>query len=183
MPLLPVANVGQLAADLAGQSKESGYEVHLNLGQIQGESNSSAHLNEIEVVSFSWGCSNTAVASAQGGTTKGGKASVSELNVVKYTDKATPLLFSAVMSCQTFPTATISLSKSTGGKKPEDYYIIKLQSVIVTSLQQASPSGAELGTETITLNFGNINLDYKMQTALGILVSAATGSYDLKGGK
>ena len=99
-------------------SSQSGYEVHLNLGSVQGESSSKAHLNEIEVISFSWGLSNSAVRSAQGGTTKGGKVSIDEITVVKHTDKSTPLLVNAVASCQTFPTATISLSKSTGGKKP-----------------------------------------------------------------
>jgi len=161
----------------------SGYEVHLDLVQIQGESNSSAHPNEIEVASFSMGCSNSVVMSSQGATTKGGKASVSEITVTKYTDKSSPQLFGAVCGCQVFKTAKISVSKSTGGKKPEDYLIIAMNSVIISSWQLSSPSGAGVGTETLTLKFGKINIDYKMQTAMGILVSAANCSYDLTQGQ
>jgi type VI secretion system secreted protein Hcp len=165
------------------QAGESAYEVHLDMGKIQGESQSKAHPNEIEVVSFSWGLSNTAVRSAQGDSTKGGKASVGEIAVVKRTDKSSPFLVLAVTGCQTFPSATISLSKSTGGKKPEDYFIIKMTNVYVSSLQLSSPSVGAMGTETITLNFQKITLDYRMQNDMGILVSAGTANYDLGQGK
>jgi type VI secretion system secreted protein Hcp len=180
---MPIVVSETTTGGASAQSSVSGYEVHLDLGSIQGESNSSAHPNEIEVVSFSWGLSNTAVRSAQGGTSKGGKASIGEISVVKYTDKSTPQLFAAVTACQTFKTATISLSKSTGGKKPEDYFTVKMTNVYISSMQLSSPSGGELGKETITLNFQTVSLDYKMQTAMGILVSAATASYDLTQGK
>jgi type VI secretion system secreted protein Hcp len=163
-------------------SSQSGYEVHLNLGSVQGESNSSAHSNEIEVISFSWGLSNSAVRSVQGGTTKGGKVSINEITLVKHTDKSTPLLVNAVASCQTFPTATISLSKSTGGKKPEDYFVIKMNNAYISSLQLSSPSAGALGTETIALNFQKITMDYKMQNAMGILVSASSATCDLTQG-
>jgi type VI secretion system secreted protein Hcp len=166
----------------APQQALRGYEAHLDLGSVQGESSSSAHPNEIEVVSLSWSLSNTAVRSAQGTTAKGGKASVGEISIVKHTDKSTPPIFAAVTTCQTFPKVTISLSKSTGGKKPEDYFTIKMTNVYISSMQLSSPSGGELGTETITLNFQTITLDYKMQTAMGILVSAATASYSLVDG-
>lgn len=167
----------------AKQGASSGYEVHLDLVKIQGESNSTAHPNEIEIVSFSWGLSNTAVRSAQGDSTKGGKASVGEISLVKHTDKSSPGLFLAVTGCQTFPTATISLSKSTGGKKPEDYFVIKLTNAYVSSLHFSSPSAEGLGTETLTLNFQKINMDYRQQNTMGILVSAASATYDLTQGK
>jgi type VI protein secretion system component Hcp len=89
----------------------------------------------------------------------------------------------AVTGCQTFPTATISLSKSTGGKKPEDYFIIKMSNVYISSLQLSSPSVGAMGTETVTLNFQKITLDYRMQNDMGILVSAGTATYDLGQGK
>ncbi len=165
------------------QTVEGAYEVHLDLGKIQGESNSTAHPHEIEVASFSWGLSNTAVRSAQGDSTKGGKAAVGEISLVKHTDKSTPFLVLAVTGCQTFPTATISLSKSTGGKKPEDYFIIKMSNVYISSLQLSSPSVGAMGTETVTLNFQKITLDYRMQNDMGILVSAGTATYDLGQGK
>lgn len=167
----------------APQQADGAYEVHLDLGKIQGESNSTLHPHEIEVVSFSWSLANTAVRSAQGDTTKGGKASVGEITLVKHTDKSTPFLVVAVTGCQTFPTATLSLCKSTGGKKPEDYFVIKMTNAYISSLQLSSPSVGAMGTETLTVNFQKISLDYRMQNDMGILVSAGTASYDLTQGK
>jgi type VI secretion system secreted protein Hcp len=161
---------------------QNSYEGHLNLGQIQGESNSAAHPNEIEVVSFSWGLSNAAVRSAQGGTTKGGKVTINEITLIKHTDKSTPLLFNAVATCQKFPKAIISLSKSTGGKKPEDYLTVTLTNAYIGSLQLSSPSVGAMGTETIVINFQKIEMDYKLQNAMGILVSASSANYDLTQG-
>ena len=158
------------------------YEVHLNLGAIQGESASSAHPNEIEVVSFNWGLSNSAVRSAQGGTSKGGKTTVNEITLTKHTDKSTPLLVNAVASCQKIPTAKISVSKSTGGKKPEDYLIITMTNAFIGSLQLASPSIGAMGTETVTINFQKLEIDYKIQNAMGILAGATTASLDLTQG-
>ena len=178
---IPEINIPVPAA--APQSAVSGYEVHLDIGKIQGESSSTAHPNEIEVVSWAWGLSNTAVRSAQGDTTKGGKASVGEISLVKHTDKSSPALVLAVTGCQTFPTATISLSKSTGGKKPEDYFVIKLTNAYISSLHLSSPSAEGLGTETLTLNFQKIFMDYRQQNSMGILVSAASATYDLTQGK
>src|SRR5579862_2665486 len=163
----------------ASSDAQNAYEGHLNLGQIQGESNSAAHPNEIEFVSFSWGLSNPAVRSAQGGTSKGGKVTINEISVVKHTDKSTPLLFNAIASAQKFPKAVLSLSKSTGGKKPEDYLTITLTNAYISSLQLSSPSVGAMGTETIVLNFQKIDMDYKQQNAMGILVSASSATYDL----
>jgi type VI secretion system secreted protein Hcp len=180
MPIvIPEINVNANPA----QTGDGAYEVHLDLGKIQGESHSTAHPHEIEVASFSWGLSNNAVRSAQGDTTKGGKAAIGEIVLVKHTDKSTPMLVLAVTGCQTFPTATISLSKSTGGKKPEDYFIIKLSNVFISSMQLSSPSVGAMGTETISLNFQKITIDYRMQNDMGILVSAGTATYDLGQGK
>ena len=180
MPIqIPEVNV----APGSRQGGTSGYEVHLDLGKIQGESNSTLHTNEIEVLSFGLSLTNSAVRSAQGDTTKGGKASVGEIALTKHTDKSTPHLFLAVTGCQMFPTATISLCKSTGGKKPEDYFIIKLTNAFISMMQLASPTGDGLGTETLSINFQKIFMDYRLQNTMGILVSAASATYDLTQGQ
>jgi type VI secretion system secreted protein Hcp len=163
----------------------SSYEYHLDLGSIQGESTSSLHPNEIEISSFSWGTSNSAVRSAAG-SPKGGKPTVSEITVTKQVDKASPLLFNAVWSSTVIKTAKISMSKSTGGTKPEDHVIITLTNVYVTSVQQTSSKNApeaQKGSETITLNFQKVNIDYKIQLASGLLAAASSASYDLTAGQ
>jgi len=163
----------------------SNYEMHLDLGSIQGESQSSTHSDEIELLSFSWGASNAAVRTATG-TTKGGKPTVSEITVTKQIDKSSPQLFNALVSSTLIKTATISLSKSTGGGNPEDHLVITLTGVYITSFQSSTskdlPPGQK-GCETVTLNFQKISIDYKVQLASGLLASGGSASYDLTKGQ
>ena len=172
MPLLPLKAVPE-----AG----SGIEIHLDLGSIQGESPSTAHPNEIEISSFSWGVSLTVIRT-KGGT--GGdtvpKASITEITVTKFVDKASVRLLAAITTGQYFKTAKITWSKSTGGKKPEDFLTITLTGVYITSVNQNSSRGDEgVGRETLTLSFDEVNYDYKEQGKNGIMTSAGQMTYDL----
>jgi type VI secretion system secreted protein Hcp len=172
MPLLPVKAI---------ESQSSGLELHLNLGSIQGESQSSLHKDEIEISSFSFGGTNVSIRSAQG-STKGGRPTVSEITVTKNFDKATTQLLSALVNSTVIKTASISMSKQTGAGKLEDYLVITLSNVIITSHQLSSsrslPPG-QLGSETVTLNYQKINIDYKIQLISGLLASGGTMAYDL----
>jgi len=85
MPLVPVG---------ATPGVVSGYEIHLDLASIQGESLSAAHPNEIELTSFSWGVSNSPVNTSTG-LVKGGKVSMTEVTVTKFIDKASVQLLKA----------------------------------------------------------------------------------------
>jgi type VI secretion system secreted protein Hcp len=178
MPLIRVAG----GADPA-QPAESAHEIHLDLASVQGESASSAHLNEIEISSFSWGVSNSPVNTASGAI-KGGKVSMTEVTVTKPFDKASVQLLKASATGQIFKTAKITWSKSTGGKKPEDFITITLIGVLVSSVQQTSERGGEgMGTETVTLSFDSVTVDYKVQGKDGLLTSAGSMFYDLAKGK
>jgi len=164
-------------------SEKSGYELHLNLGAIQGESASSAHPNEIELSGFSWGISNSPV-NTQNGSIKGGKVSMTEVTVTKPVDKSSVQLMKASATGQIIQKAVITWSKSTGGSKPEDFITITLQGVLVSSVQQSSAQGiAGMGTETITLSFDQVAVDYKVQGKDGLLTSAGSMGYNLAQGK
>jgi type VI secretion system secreted protein Hcp len=166
------------------KDNSSNYEIHLNLGSIQGESQASTHSQEIELMSFTWGATNVAVRSATG-TSKGGKPTVSEITVTKQVDKSSPQLFNAVVAATLIKTATISVSKSTGGSQPEDYLVITLTSVYITSYQSGASKDHppnQKGFETVTLNFQKISIDYKVQLTSGLLASGGSASFDLTKG-
>lgn len=174
MPLVPVA---------AMSTAESGYEIHLDLASIQGESFSAAHPNEIEISSFQWGISNSPVNTVTG-FIKGGKVSMTEVTVTKSVDKSSVQLLKASATGQILKSAKITWSKSTGGKKPEDFITITLTGVLVSSVQQTSSRHGEgMGTETVTLSFDKVNVDYKVQDKTGLLISAGQMAYDLAQGK
>ena len=177
MPLVPVKEVPAAAS---GE-----YEIHLDLGSIQGESSSKGHPDAIEIRSLSWEGTNIPVRSAGGtGSTKGGRPSISEMTVVKSVDSASTRLWMVLYTGQLIKTATISLSKSTGGKKPEDYYVIKMTNVFVTSVHLKSGSGEPgLGTETVTLSFDSIEQVYMRQGSDGLLTNAGGVTFNLASGK
>jgi type VI protein secretion system component Hcp len=81
-------------------------------------------------------------------------------------------------------TAKITWSKSTGAKKLEDFLTITLSGVLISSVQQSSArSGTGMGSETITLSFDSINVDYKIQDKSGLLTAAGQMGYNLAKGQ
>jgi type VI protein secretion system component Hcp len=85
---------------------------------------------------------------------------------------------------QPIKSAVISISKSTGGKKPEDYYTITLSNVFVTSIQLRSGEGEpEMGTESVTLSFDSVDQVYKRQGSDGLLTNAGAVTFNLASGK
>ena len=64
--------------------------------------------------------------------------------------------------------------------------VITLTNVYITSVQQSSSKGdpaGQMGTESVTLNFQKISIDYKVQMGSGLLVSGSSAAYDLGAGK
>ena len=174
MPLVPVAGI---------PSTGSGVDIHLDLGSIPGESQSSVHKDEIEISSFQWQVSNSPV-NTKDGVTKGGRVSMTEITLTKFFDKASVQLLKAAATGQIFKTAKITWSKSTGGKTPEDFLTITLTGALITSIQQnSSRTGEGMGTETIALSFDKVSMDYKVQGKSGLLTSAGQMAYDLAQGR
>ena len=107
-----------------------------------------------------------------------------EITVTKNFDKSSPGVLKAVAAGQIFKTVKISWSKSTGGKRPEDFVLIVLTGVLITSVEQSSTAAVEgIGTEKITLAYDKISMDYKVQDKTGLLISAGQMAYDLAQGK
>ena len=69
-------------------------DIFAKLGDIKGESADSKHKDEIEVLSFSWGVTNSGSASSSGGT-GAGKSTPNDLTIVHAIDRATPRLLHA----------------------------------------------------------------------------------------
>ena len=152
-------------------------EYFLKIGSLQGESQASKHKNEVELLSWSWGASNPTTVTGSGMST--GKVSMSDITITKRVDKASPKLLELLVTGKHVSDATLYCQKSTGGKTPQDYLTIKLKEVYVSSYQTGGSSGDDLGSESVTLTYGNINYDYKEQKPDGTLTSAGNIEYDL----
>jgi type VI secretion system secreted protein Hcp len=153
-------------------------DIFAKIGDIKGESLDAKHKDEIEVLSWSWGVSN-AGASAHGGGGGEGKSSFSDLSFMHRIDKASPVLMKACATGVHIKEATITHRKA--GKGQQEFLIFKMNDVIVTSVQD-SDGGDDL-TESVSIAFAKIDLEYKPQKRDGSLDAGIHFKYDIKRNK
>jgi type VI secretion system secreted protein Hcp len=133
---------------------------------VPGESQDSAHKDEIDVLAWSWGASNSGSAHSGGGAGSG-KVNVQDLSFTKYVDKASPDLLQKVCDGTHFTKATLIVRKA-GGTSPLEYLTITMgEKVFVTSASTGGSGGEDRLTENVTLSFATVQVDYKEQTADG----------------
>jgi len=151
----------------------------LKIPGAEGESTDKGHQNEIEILSWSWGESNAS--SHESGTTGGaaGKAHLQELVCTLRANKATPVLMQFCAE-GTHVTDETVLTCRRAGKTPQDYFLIKMKPVYITSYQTGGSSGDVVPVDTISLNFGAVKFEYCPQKEDGSLDAAVEGAYDVQ---
>ena len=147
---------------------------------IKGESADARHKDEIEVLSWSWGVSQSGSA-AHGGGGGAGKATFADLVFTHRIDKASPLLLKACATGQHIPDATITQRKAGGGQ--QDYLVIKLTDVVVTSVANGGSVEGDPTHEAVALVFAKVDVEYKPQKPDGSLDAGVHFKYDLKANK
>jgi len=155
-------------------------DIFAKIGDIKGESVDAKHKDEIEVLSFSWGVTNSGSTSTGGGG-GAGKATFQDLSIVHGIDKATPALLKACATGQHIKDATITHRKA--GKGQQEFLIIKMNDVIVTGVIQGAADGDTAGSESVNLEFAKVDLEYKPIKADGSLDAGIHFKYDLKANK
>lgn len=149
----------------------------LKLGDLKGESIVKGFEDQIQLLSWSWGMtqSGTTHTGLGGGA---GKVNVSDLTLTKYTDSASPNLFSACCTGKHFESAIITMRKS--GGQPLDYLKLTLTDIIVTSVSTGGSGGEDLLSENVSLNFAQFKYEYQPQDAKGGKKGGAiTASYNI----
>lgn len=156
------------------------FDAFLKLEGVEGEATKKGYEKQIDILSFSFGASNT---SSPVGAGKGaGKASISDLSIMKWADKASATLFQACCAGKHFPKATLTLCKA-GGEESVDYLKYDLQEVMITSIQWSGSSGGDdVPTESLSLAFGVVQMTYTDQAAKGTKGGSVIGKWDLKKG-
>jgi type VI secretion system secreted protein Hcp len=153
-------------------------DIFAKIGDIKGESLDDKHKDEIEVLSYSWGIINAGSISAGG--VGAGKATFQDLSIVHHIDKASPLLLKACATGTHIKDATITHRKA--GKGQHEYLIVKLNDVIITGVTHGGASGQPY-SESVTMAFAKVDLEYKPQKADGSLDAGIHFKYDLKANK
>lgn len=139
-------------------------DMFLKLDGIKGESQDAKHKDEIDVLSWSWGA--TQSATTHMGTGGGsGKASHHDISITKYVDSATHNLLKHTATGKHIKEALLTVRKA--GDKPLEYIKIKMSDCLISSISTGGSGGSDQLTENITLNFAEYEFVYTPQKADG----------------
>ena len=157
------------------------FDTFMKIKDVEGEAMQANHLNEIEIFSFSWGASNpTTVGSATSGLSAG-KVSVSSFNIMKKSDKASPILFQACANGKHFDDAIVTMNKASGDAGQSPFLKYTFTDVMVESIQWSGSSGGDdTPTESLSLAFAKVKIEYQQQDAKGAVGKPVLANWDLQ---
>lgn len=146
------------------------FDMHLKFAggkvKIEGASNHAKHKDEIPVLAWSWGVSNTGDLHSGAGSASGGKAHVQDLSITKYVDGCSNALLNACCTGARTDQAWLYVTNATG--EQTDFLTIEFsQGVLITSVSTGGTGGEDRLTENITLHFGKFNYAFQEQTTEG----------------
>lgn len=157
------------------------FDTFLKITGVEGEAMQANHAKEIEIYSFSWGASNpTTVGSGTGGLSAG-KVSVSSFNIMKKSDKTSPVLFNACCNGKHYDEAVVTMNKASGEGGQSPFLVYKFTDVMIESVQWSGSSGGDdTPTESLSLAFAKVEIKYQQQDAKGAVGKPVLASWDLQ---
>lgn len=151
-------------------------DMFLKIDGIKGEARDDKHKEEIDVLAWSWGVSNSGSAHVGGGA-GAGKAHVQDLSLTKYIDKSSTDILLSSCNGKHHKTATLVVRKA--GEKPVEYLKITMSEVLVTSVSTGGSGGEDRLTENLTLNFAKVKVEYTPQKEDGSGDATQTVGWDI----
>jgi type VI secretion system secreted protein Hcp len=154
------------AATVRPHALSAGSDTYITIAGVTGEGSSVGGTGTIEISSFSWGVSNVS-ATASGAGAGTGKVKVSSVTITKQVDSTSPLLFAACVKGTHYATVTLAVRKAGGspGLAAGDSMQIVLSNAFVSSYSMSGGGGDEVPTESITLNFTKVQMQYTPQSS------------------
>ena len=155
-------------------------DIFLKLDKIKGESEDSKHKEEIDILSWSFGESQTgSFHSGSGGGA--GKVSVQDLHFTHWVDKATSDLFQACAKGTHIESGLLTIRKA--GENPLEYMKIYMNEIIVSSISTGGSHGDERLVENVSLNFRKVKVHYTSQTGKGAAGASPVFGWDIAANK
>ena len=155
---------GLVAASMASStSVVSASDMFLKISGIKGESTDDKHRDSIDVLSWSWGMS-TGTGRVKKGTIA--PKCIQDLQLTKFVDSSTPALIMNGVLGETAKEATLTVRKpgSSSKDQQQEYLVIKMENVMVTSYQTGGSSGDNQPlVDTVVLSFSSIQGEYRPQ--------------------
>ena len=136
------------------------HDMFIKIDDIKGEAQDAKHTDEIDILSWNWGMTQTGT--AQMGPGGGaGKVQVNDLTFTKYVDRSSPILLKQCCSGKHLKMAVLVVRKA--GGTPLEYLKITMEDLIVASVGHGGSGSDDKLTENITLNFARVKLEYVPQ--------------------
>lgn len=150
---------------------------YLFIDGVQGPSTS--RTDHIDILSFSWGVSNTSTygAGASGKEAKAGRADFSNLSIMKVLDKTSPLLTDHCSTGNILGKVYILYDKPVGDKQ-QAYFRVWLKDALITSVQLSGSN--ENPTESVSFAFQGVEIAYAPEKDDGSLDAAIRKGYNLE---
>jgi type VI secretion system secreted protein Hcp len=143
------------------------FDAFLKVSAFPGESTDSAHKDEIELLSFSYGMdqpvgSNTSATGSNSAT----RVNPHDVRITKFVDFASTKLAFFCCSGEHIPTVTITVCRAGGDK--QTYLTITLTDAMVSSVNCGGTAGGDsIPTEEVAFSYGSINWAYVKLTKEG----------------
>ena len=139
-------------------------DMYMKIEGVLGESIDpvGGHNDEIDVLAWSWGMTQS------GGGGGAGKVSIQDLTITKFIDRSSTDFWEFLeegegcSTCGGFGEVILTVRNA---GDPVDYLVITLKNVRVTSVSTGGSSVDDRITETIILNFSEIEMQYTPQDA------------------
>ena len=136
-------------------------DMFIQIGDLKGEAQDKTHKDKIDVLSWSWGMSQSGTMHTGGGG-GGGKVAVQDVSITKWVDKASSPLLQACAQGTQYPESKLIVRKA-GGKAPLEYIVLTMNDVIITSISNGGSGGEDRLTENVTVNFASFKYEYQPQ--------------------
>lgn len=152
-------------------------DMFLKIDDIKGEAHDAKHKDEIDVLSWSWGVTQSGSTHAGGGGGSG-KANFQDLTVTKWVDLASPKLIGAASTGKHYREALLTVRKA--GEKPLEYLKVTLNDCLISSVSTGGSGGEDRLTENVTINFAKFKIEYTPQKPDGSAGGVMPFAYDIK---
>jgi type VI secretion system secreted protein Hcp len=155
-------------------------DMFLKIEGIKGESADDKHKDEIDVLAWSWGASQSGTMHTGGGG-GAGKANFQDVSVTKWVDKSSHALLKAVSVGQHVKSVLLTVRKA--GEKPLEYIKLTMKDCLISSVSTGGSGGEDRLTENISINFANFTYEYTPQKADGSGDAVLPFGFDIKANK
>jgi len=150
-------------------------DIFIKIQGIEGESQDATHLNEIDVIDWTWKVAQQPPV-VSGSHSSAAKASVSDLEFTHQTDRASPSLAQYCFTGKHIPEATLTMRKS--GGFPHEFMRITLSDVIVSCVEPFADMNGCI--EAVRLSFTRMKKEYLLQNTMGGNAGTVTALIDIK---